>query len=160
MGSKILIAYCGLYCDLCSARFKIPDQAQALRESLRMADYEGFGPVQPGFSEFWAYLNDLAEPPMDRCCRAETCGHPRCAIRNCAQARHLDVCTDCADYPCQHILTLGRSEPTLVQDGRRLQAIGLEAWIAEQRARRRAGFCYGDVRCGKCIVPLDEQEHT
>lgn len=160
MGSKMLVAYCGLYCDLCSARFKIPDQAQALRESLRMADYEDFGPSQPGFSEFWAYLNDLAKPPMDRCCRAETCGHPRCAIRNCAQARHLDVCTDCADYPCQHILTLGRSEPTLVQDGRRLQAIGLEAWIAEQRARRRAGFCYGDVRCGKCIVPLDEQEHT
>jgi hypothetical protein len=66
------------------------------------------------------------------------------------------VCTDCEDYPCEHILTLGRSEPTLVQDGRRLQAIGLEAWIVEQKARRRVGFCYGDVRCGKCIVPLDK----
>jgi hypothetical protein len=156
MDSKVLVTYCGLYCDPCSARFKIPDQAHALRESLRVSDYEDFGPSQPGFSQFWAYLNNLAEPPEGQCCRAETCGHPQCAIRNCAKARLLDVCTECDDYPCEHILTLGRSEPTLVQDGRRLQAIGLEAWIAEQVARRRAGFCYGDVRCGKCIVPLEK----
>jgi hypothetical protein len=101
-------------------------------------------------------LNGLAEPPGDRCCRVETCGHPRCAIRRCAQDRQLAVCTDCDDYPCQHILTLARSEPTLIADGRRLQKIGLDAWIAEQRARKRAGFCYGDVRYGKCTVPLRE----
>jgi hypothetical protein len=156
MDSRTLVTYCGLYCDLCSARFKIPDQAQALRESLRKADYEDFGPGQPNFNEFWAFLEDLAELPEDRCCRAETCGHPRCAIRNCAKQRQLYVCADCDDYPCQHILTLGRSEPTLVHDGQRIQAIGLDAWIAEQGERRSAGFCYSDVRCGKCIVPLDK----
>jgi hypothetical protein len=156
MDDKMLVTYCGLYCDLCSARFKIPDQAHALRESLRMADFEDHGPGQPNFNEFWAFLNNLAEPPPGQCCRAETCGHPQCAIRNCAKEKQLFVCTDCGDYPCEHILVLGRSEPTLVQDGRRLEAIGLEAWIAEQKARRRAGFCYGDVRCGKCTVPLDK----
>ena len=120
MDGEMLVTYCDLYYDLCSARFKIPDQAQALRESLRIADYEDLGPGQPGFREFWAYLNDLARPPEDRCCRAETCGHPRRAIRNCAKKRQLVVCANRADYPCEHILTLGRSEPTLVQDGGRL----------------------------------------
>ena len=156
MEDKMLVSYCGLYCDLCSARFKIPDQARALRDSLRMAEYEDHGPGQPGFDEFWTMLNSLAEPPGDKCCRAETCGHPLCAIRKCAQQRGLEICTDCDEYPCSHIQTLAHSEPTLVQDGRRLQAIGLEAWIVEQRARKRAGFCYGDVRCGNCIVPLVE----
>ena len=156
MDSKMLVAYCGLYCDLCSARSKVPDQARALRDSLRKADIEDYGPGQPGFNEFWAYLNNLAEPPEGQCCRAETCGHPRCAIRICARGRQLAVCADCADYPCEHILTLGRSEPTLVHDGKRIQAIGLEAWIVEQQERRKVGFCYSDVRCGQCIVPLDE----
>jgi hypothetical protein len=156
MDSKMLVAYCGLYCDLCSARSKVPDQARALRDSLRKADFEDHGPGQPGFNEFWAYLNNLAEPPEGQCCRAETCGHPRCAIRICARGRQLAVCADCANYPCEHILTLGRSEPTLVHDGQRIQAIGLDAWITEQEDRRRAGFCYSDVRCGRCIVPLDK----
>ena len=155
MDDKMLVSYCGLYCDLCSARFKVPEQARALRDSLHKADIEEYGPSEPNFNEFWAYLNDLADPQENRSCRAETCGHPWCAIRNCAKGRQLTVCADCADYPCEHILTLGRSEPTLIADGQRMQAIGLEAWIDEQQERRRLGFCYSDVRCGKCIVPLD-----
>lgn len=158
MDDKTLLAYCGLYCDLCSARFKIPDQASALRDSLRRADYEEHGPSQPGFDEFWRTLNNLAEPPGEKCCRLGTCGHPLCAIRKCAQEREQEMCIECEDYPCPHILTLSRSEPTLIQDGKRLQAIGLDAWIVEQQSRRRIGFCYDDVRCGKCIVPLVEHE--
>ena len=26
-------------------------------------------------------------------------------------------------------------------------------WIKEQEIRREEGFCYADVRCGKCIIP-------
>ncbi|MCR4407622.1 MAG: hypothetical protein NUW24_12000, partial [Anaerolineae bacterium] len=34
------VAYCGLYCGLCASRRRIPQQAAALRETLRREGYD------------------------------------------------------------------------------------------------------------------------
>ncbi len=146
--SRELIAYCGLYCGLCSARTQIPEQAAALAETLRKSEHHG-----P--AEFDKELQNLATPHPERYCRAGKCGHPACAIRKCAQRRNVDVCPLCDDYPCEKIKTLAASEPTMLHDGNRMKQIGLEAWIKEQEERRKAGFCYANIRCLPCKVPLE-----
>ncbi len=147
------VTYCGLYCGLCAQGSRIPAQARALAESLRIEGWDQWGGDVEGFAGFWAFLADLAGSEERCSCREGRCGPPFCGIRKCAEGRGIDVCPTCAEYPCARIQALARGYPTLLADGRRMQELGLEAWIAEQEARRRAGFCYADIRCYPYDVP-------
>jgi hypothetical protein len=105
--------------------------------------------------EVRAYLEKLADPAPHKCCRRDSCGHPRCAIRKCARARQVQACPFCGDYPCERVRTLAASEPTLLHDGGRLKELGLEPWIREQEGRRARGFCYAQIRCLPCTIPTE-----
>ena len=74
-----LVAYCGLYCDLCSQRTKVPEQAKALMESMQKEGYENFG-IQ-GFNEFWNILTDITNVRESQHCKSGKCGPPWCSIR-------------------------------------------------------------------------------
>ena len=141
------VAYCGLYCGLCAGRTRIPQEAARLRAALRQEGYDqgyfGVLGLREVFPEFWQGLNCLADSPCPGC-RAGG-GIPGCPIRDCVQERAVDACPLCADFPCERLAMLGHY-PTFESDGRRMQAIGLEAWIAEQEARAAAGFVYADIR--------------
>ncbi|MBC7264592.1 MAG: DUF3795 domain-containing protein [Chloroflexi bacterium] len=141
------VTYCGLYCGLCACRRRIPQQAAALRDTLHREGYDqGYFDI-PGlegaFTAFWEGLNCLAETPCPGCRSGG--GNPECAIRRCAQEREVTVCPLCADYPCARLEVL-RNYPLLLADGRRMQQIGLEKWIAEQEERAATGFAYADIR--------------
>jgi hypothetical protein len=56
------------------------------------------------------------------------------------------MCGQCPDYPCDHVQALGARYPTLIADNRRLQAVGLEQWLDEQRERAQRGVVYADIR--------------
>ena len=43
-----LVTYCGLHCDLCSARGRMPLQASALRDTMRNEGWEYWGHTVPG----------------------------------------------------------------------------------------------------------------
>jgi len=147
------VTYCGLYCRLCSTVGRIPQQASALRESLEKGGWEQFGEfVVPGFKEFWAALETLSELG-ETCpgCRGG-CGAPDCGIRRCAQDRGVEVCSACADFPCERIEQFGRAYPHLIADARYQQEVGLETWVQEQELRCCTGFCHDDIR--RPSVPL------
>ncbi|MCU0522963.1 MAG: DUF3795 domain-containing protein [Anaerolineae bacterium] len=155
MVQNMLVSYCGLYCDLCGARNDTPERARALVTTLKQSEIDHWGADIPDFPEFWRFLNSLTEIPADKCCRSGQCGAPNCAIRNCAKDREVEVCAFCADFPCDRIRVFAQSEPLLLHDGERIRKVGLEQWVAEQIARREAGFDYGRVRCLPCIVPTE-----
>lgn len=141
-----LVTYCGLYCGLCDWHTRLPQRAAALKESLAVAECRPPKAVEQ-------FLQSLASHPAnDKHCRSGRCG-ARCAIKKCAIGKGVTVCAECGEYPCKRIMTLARSESTLVHDGQRLRQIGLDAWIAEQEQRKARGFCYADVRCLPCTVP-------
>ncbi len=141
------VAYCGLYCGLCASRRRIPRQAATLRETLRREGYDrGYFDVprlHKVFAEFWEGLSCLADCPCIGC-RAGG-GNPDCAIRACAEGREVMACPLCPDYPCERLDTL-RHYPLLLANGRRMQQVGLEEWIAGQEARAATGFAYADIR--------------
>ena len=64
-------------------------------------------------------------------------GNRDCVIRACAQERGV--------VACPH-LNMPEHYPLRAVDGQRMQAVGIEQWIAEQEARARRGFAYVDVR--------------
>jgi hypothetical protein len=141
------VTWCGLYCGLCASRRRIPHQAATLREMLRREGYDRGYFDMPGLevvlAPFWQGLNHLADTPCPGC-RAGG-GYPGCPIRTCARERGTTACPLCADFPCERLEMLGHY-PMLLADGRRMQQVGLERWIAEQEARAATGFAYADVR--------------
>ena len=148
-----LVTYCGLYCNLCSKRRRIPRQASALRASMANEGYEFWGQELPGFNEFWGFLTGLCDP--DKACPGcrQGGGPPFCGIRKCARQRGVEICAFCEEYPCKRVLEIAKGYPTLIADGQRMREIGIEAWIQEQEKRAGAGFAYVDVRCYPYSVP-------
>ena len=142
------VTYCGVYCPNCGERCHIPERASALIKAMKDGQYDDWCPTT-----VWEFLNNLTDVSVTKSCREETCGAPNCAIRKCAKNKGVKVCPLCADYPCEMIQGFSRTEPTLIFDGKRMKEIGLEKWIDEQEVRRQNGFCYGDVKCGKDIIP-------
>jgi len=150
-----LVTYCGLYCGLCAERARIPARALSLRQAMSQEGYEQWGAELPGFQEFWSFLGGLCDPDK-ACpgCRAGG-GPPFCGIRKCARQREMEVCPFCHEFPCHRIEALAKGYPTLIADGWRMRAIGLEEWVKEQETRARTGFAYVDIRCQPYDVPRD-----
>jgi hypothetical protein len=140
------VTYCGLYCGLCLNGCRIPRRAAELQDLLHKVRIEEWGPDLPGYDGFRVFLNELAGFEPRASCRARSCGPETCAIRTCAEEKGVDACPFCSDYPCERILTLAKRYVMLIGDGERMRAVGLEAWIEEQEARKARGFAYVDVR--------------
>ncbi len=143
-----LVAYCGLYCGLCAQRRRIPQQALRLQKTLHEEGFDDFYQSVPemkeAFPQFWNFLQSLAK--FDCACRTSKGGPPDCKIRGCAERKNIIVCPKCKEYPCQQIQALADRYPTLIQDGKRLQKIGIEKWVIEQERRVKRGFAYADIR--------------
>jgi hypothetical protein len=155
MNASSEVSFCGMYCPNCGVRCHLPQRASALIEEMKVGEYDKWGHSLEGFTPFWKFLHGLADENVLKRCREETCGAQDCAMRNCAQEKDVYACPLCVEYPCEMIDRFSVSNPTLLFDGKRMKEIGIQAWIAEQEARRRAGFCYGDIRCGQDIFPDD-----
>lgn len=143
--SLALVTYCGLYCELCSARARIPRQAAALQQAMADEGWPSWGQEVPGFAEFWQFLGALQADGGCPGCRAGG-GYPGCQIRACARERGMALCGQCADFPCDHVEALAARYPTLLADNARLQAVGLEQWLEAQAERAARGVVYADFR--------------
>ena len=141
------VAYCGLYCGLCAQRNRIPKQARQLQKSLHEEGFDDFYQYVPEMKEifppFWRFLQELAK--FDCTCRTGG-GPPDCKIRQCAKQKSTELCTQCKEYPCKLIQALAEHYPIIIQDGKRLQKIGLPKWVKEQEKRAKRGVVYVDIR--------------
>lgn len=144
-----LVAYCGLYCDLCAQRGRIPKHAAQLRDSMTVTGWDRYGKdLVPGFEKFWKTLGDFSDIAKS-CpgCRLQRDGESSCGIRKCARKRKVEVCWYCAEWPCDRIEELAQRYIMLVPDGERAKRIGVGKWLKEQLVRAGTGFCYCDTRC-------------
>lgn len=139
------VTYCGLYCELCAERSRIPRLATGLKDAMADEGWPYWGHEVANFAEFWAFLEGLKADGGCPGCRAGG-GYPDCQIRRCARERCVELCAECADWPCGLIDTLANRYPMLVADNHRLQRIGRARWLDEQRERARRGVVYADWR--------------
>jgi len=147
------VTYCGLYCGLCSQRNRIPKRASSLRQSMQKEGWDIWGKENLNFTEFWSFLNQLADSESRCSCRGGECGPPFCGIRKCATTKGIDVCPFCDEYPCERILGIAKGYPALLGDAQRMKDKGINTWIQEQEERRKTGFAYVDIRYYPYEVP-------
>jgi hypothetical protein len=145
MDNLEFVTYCGLHCDLCSARSRIPQRARGLQQAMADEGWPYWGRDLPGFPGFWAFLEGLQAEGGCPGCRAGG-GDPGCRIRVCARERRVTLCNECSDFPCEHVEALAARYPALIADNGRMRAVGLDQWLEEQRERVRRGFIYTDIR--------------
>lgn len=88
-----------------------------------------------------------------------------CAIKDCVRTRGLDYCFQCPEYPCKRLKYMEKSYQTryqasLMANSAAVQALGLEAFMAEQREKYTCPACGGiislhDRACSQCQRQMD-----
>ncbi len=137
---KDLVTYCGLYCGACDVykgSFKeAAGSLQGLLEAYGVAQWAPevaqFVPALKSYSEFEGVLGWLANFDCQGCLAGG--GPPQCNIRICAKERNLAGCWECAELPCEKRQWIDDDHSDAVDNCRRIQEVGLEAWLAEQPA--------------------------
>jgi hypothetical protein len=149
------VTYCGLYCELCSTRGRVPKQAEALKTTMAKDGWDIWGMEIPDFKPFWEFLTQISDK-SNACpgCR-QGGGPPFCGIRKCAKNKGLDLCARCDEFPCHRIKSLAKGYINLIPDMQRMKEIGFDAWFEEQQKRAETGFVYSDIRCPGYEVPND-----
>lgn len=146
-----LACYCGLYCGACAIKNgQIRDTAGALQRMLNAYSYAQWAPTLAEFvpatkhyPEFDGVLKWLTTQDCAGC--PDGGGNPACAIRICAREKGLAGCWACDEEPCEKLGEIDGGYPGAAENRQRIREIGLEAWLAEQRAEVEAGFSYLDM---------------
>lgn len=138
-----LVAACGIYCGAC------PAQSASLKAIQTHGDIKCLGCWNQKHSPAYA---------------------PKCAVRKCAQARKIQSCGQCKDYPCALLPPLFNDKPKYGLREKNLNAVrdrGLDAWLADQKQRWTCTKCgksfgYGDKQCPACggKILTDTEEFT
>lgn len=115
--SMEMLAYCGLYCDQCSARVAYAEQdlkhveqypAKHIRERL-----------------------NLSNSDCEGCKGRNICGP--CAIKDCAVQKAINSCAECGDFPCALLDTFENDglphHRQAVENLRNIRENGAEAWF-------------------------------
>ncbi|MHC4479194.1 MAG: DUF3795 domain-containing protein [Planctomycetota bacterium] len=149
------VTYCGLYCELCSTRGRVPKQAASLSKTMVKDGWDIWGKDLPNFKQFWEFLTRISDK-NNACpgCR-QGGGPPFCGIRKCAKNKGVDLCVDCEAFPCHRIKGLAKGYINLIPDMKRMKELGFDAWFEEQKERAATGFVYSDIRCPGYEVPAD-----
>lgn len=145
-----LVAYCGLYCGACGVYRQVHDQSGCYLEELAAKlSYGGCKGCGSDLHSTW--------------CRD-------CVFRDCAKERGVRHCADCGEFPCPRIAEFdGDGVPHhagILANLRRLQQVGIEPWLEEQRQIWSCRECgslqqwYSRIctECGQPFAGLEEIE--
>lgn len=114
-----MLAYCGLYCEQCSCRVAFAER-----------DPRHIDPLPAKIRESRPNLSDY---DCGGCKGRSIC--PPCGIRDCASAKNLNHCGECADFPCDRLSAFGGDgaphHAGAVENLRSIREHGIEAWFNE-----------------------------
>ena len=134
-----ILAPCGLSCEKCFAftRGEIASHSKHLQRLLGNFDVyaQRFSAFLPAFNDYPSFkkmLSYLAEPDC-RGCRQGTCKYPDCGVVDCYQAKGVDFCFQCAEFPCDKTNFDPHLEVRWRRMNMRMRDIGVEAYYEETK---------------------------
>lgn len=139
------IAPCGLHCGKCFAFTKgdIHEAAGTLQKNLGdFAPYAkrfttALDPVFENYPEFAQLLDYIAKAQCGGC-RKEKCKfYKNCKVRSCAEAKGVDFCYQCDEFPCDHTGLDENLYKRSVEINRRIKEIGIVAYYDEIKDKPR-----------------------
>ena len=153
--ARRLAAPCGLYCGACSIRAAVSrNDAQLMQQ------------IADGLALYLGHPVGVEDMHCNGCLsgvRAAPCRE--CEIRDCATAKGVDRCSGCPDFPCKLITDFnndGLAHHSEVLDNiRRQQEVGIDAWLEEQAQRWRCPQCgrsndWYSSQCASCGADIDD----
>ena len=117
------IAYCGLYCPMCS-----------LMTTYQTGDTAHLQAMPERYDRF-------KSSPLDECncsgCKLDDyCGD--CAIKDCAEQKGYTSCADCADMPCSFVSDFANDgmphHADALRNLYRIKEAGYDKWLQEMQA--------------------------
>ena len=132
---------CGLYCGACAAYIGTrEDPARLALLAARM-----------GYTVEEIRCDGCRARKVSKYCK--TCG-----LVACANEKGYEFCVECAEFPCAQLMAFGSERPhraEILQDLRRIEEVGRDAWIVEVSARYTCAKCGAansayDLRCRRC----------
>jgi hypothetical protein len=151
---KKFVAPCGLYCGACS-----------IRAAYNLKDVQLLQAMADGVSLYLGHkveANDLAcegclSDVVSVSCR-------ECKIRDCAFAKGLTRCSECADFPCELVTNFNNDglphHSEVLKNIRRQKDIGVDSWLAEQDKKWCCPNCHAETdwyagQCPDCCVTIE-----
>lgn len=145
MKPEELVTYCGIYGGTC-ARWEGYERFRELSALLaEWADSMGFRHWMPDtvdefdYPNFRAGLGFFANKDSrlvcHRCCKGGD-GYPECGLRKCCQARDVDLCFDCGEFPCDKT----QIDPAMKKRAEQYRQLGPEAWLRQEVEKAGRGF--------------------
>ena len=138
-----ILAPCGLNCQKCLSHINsdIKMLSQDLQTALGNFDryaerFSGFMPVFNNYSQFKELLHFFTQGSCQGC-RSGDCKYPNCGVAKCYQAKGVDFCFQCDEFPCNH----SNLDPDLhrrwLQMNMRMKEIGVGAYFEEIKSQPR-----------------------
>ena len=125
-----MLAYCGLYCEQCSARVAIAERDLAH--------------VEPFLEKYRKDRPELSDWDCGGCKGRCICGP--CEIKDCAIAKEVGHCGECDSFPCENITAFENDgwahHLWAVENLRNIRERGAEVWFENLQPELR---CH----CGK-----------
>jgi hypothetical protein len=139
---KRYVSFCGSYCRTCdwfSGKIR-----RTFQSALYMLEEYGFKRLLEGkvnIENFKEGLRILANTSIDSGCKAEIAENPeedRCKIRQCCTEKGFDLCSECAEFPCDLLESnLGVVKFHCIENLKEIKEKGIEHWIDKQLSIRR-----------------------
>ncbi len=139
--TDVTIAYCGVCCDHCAMRERVPKMAKDLKRFIDAYGYEQWIHNVTNEFDFDNLMKGLGWF-MSSGCRGcpSGGGMPHCEVRECCSGLGKDNCYSCADFPsCQKLIY--QKQTYIIDDNHaRIMETGYAKWLREQSRKSRKGF--------------------
>jgi hypothetical protein len=140
------IAPCGLNCKTCFAHVDGDIRKHALKLKEKLGNFAPYAKRfetllgETVFKSYPAFKEMLDYLAAEHCrgCRNEQCKlFKDCGVRKCHQAKQVDYCHQCNEFPCNKNNFDERLHGVWLQINRKIQEIGLEKFHERSKTRPR-----------------------
>ena len=134
---KRYVSFCGSYCRACDWHTgRIRKTFQSALGMLEEYGLRRFIEGKGDYENLKLGLQMLANSAIDSGCKADIAENPeedRCRIRQCCVSKGLDLCNECADFPCELLKTNpGVIKFHCIENLNEIKEKGIKHWIDKQ----------------------------
>ena len=138
---SVTIGYCGVCCNHCGMRSRIPNMAEELKrfiQAYKYGEWVQYVTQDFEFGNFMKALNWFANSGCKGC--LQDGGMPNCEVRTCCREKSLRNCYFCRDFARCEKLGYQKATYNIEESRGRIAQIGYENWLKEQKERIGKGF--------------------
>lgn len=141
MSPNVIIGYCGVCCDHCGMRTRIPEMAKNLK---RFIDAYGYAEWVHSITQDFNFdnlmkgLNWFANSSCPGCLKGG--GMPHCEVRVCCLRRKLKNCYFCEEFSSCEKISYQKETYNIGEKHESIRQIGYANWLREQEKKTSENF--------------------